>query len=190
MYDKKHEPMIDFLLNDINIFTKIALENLELARAQHLQANSAKSVNEHTNYIMQSRRYAIVSIVFSAFTLEAYINNYAARKGLEKHLDGLSFMNKWIEIPRLATGKEFQKNHKCYQDLDELKKLRNKLVHSKTMKLQEDDEIKVKQVGNDAYLFIHSAEKAVNTIFAVVKCLVELDSDERQYLSEGTTAKL
>jgi hypothetical protein len=179
--------MTDLLLNNINAFTKIAVENLELARMQRQQARSANSVNEHVAFIMQGRQYAMVAIVFSAFILEAYINNYAAKKGLKKHLDSLSFINKWIEIPKLATGKEFPKDQQCYSLLKELKRSRNELVHSKSKTLELENQADVKKIGDDVYVLVSRAEKAVETIFAVVKCLTEIDPEEKQYLSGPTT---
>ena len=179
--------MTDLLLNNINVFTKIAVENLELARMQRQQASSANSVNEHVAFIMQSRQYAIVAVIFSAFTLEAYINNYAARKRsnafFKEHLDNLDFVSKWVVIPELFTGKRFPKDKQCHQYLEELKKMRNELVHSKSKALQLENQDDVKKVGDDVYLLINSAEKAVETIFMMVKCLVEIDPDEKQYLS-------
>jgi len=185
--------MTDPLLNNINVFTKIAIENLELARIQRRQARSTKSVDEHVSYIMRSRQYAMVAIVFSAFTLEAYINNYAARKRsnafFKEHLDNLDFVGKWVVIPELFTGRRFPKDKQCYQYLEELKKLRNELVHSKSKTIQLEDEVEMKKVGDDVYSMINNAEKAVETIFMVVKCLIEIDPEEKQYLS-GFAAEL
>lgn len=175
------------LLNNIDVFTKIAVENLELARMQRHQAKSAKSVDEHVAAIMQSRQYAMVSIVFSAFALEAYINNYAARKRsntfFKEHLDNLDFVSKWVVISELFTGMRFPKDKQCYQNLEELKKLRNELVHSKSKTVQLENEVEMKKVGDDVYSMVNNAEKAVETIFMVVKCLIEIDPDEKQYLS-------
>jgi len=163
------------------------MENLDLARFYQQKVLSASSVNEHVEFLLQSKRYAIIAIIFSAFTLEAYINNYAARKGLEKHLKGLGFVNKWVEIPKLATGKEFPKDSKCFSFLEELKKSRNELVHSKSKTLELENQGDVKRIGDDAYSLVASAEKAVETIFAVVKCLTEIDPEEKRYLLGLTT---
>jgi len=181
--------MTDLFINEINTYTKIALENRDLARVQHWAAKGSNSVNDYVALILQSRQYAIVAIVFSAFTLEAYINNYAARKGLKNHLDSLSFINKWIEIPKLATGKEFPKGQQCYSLLENLKRSRNELAHSKSKPLELKNQADVKKIGDDVYSLISSAEKAVETIFAVVKCLTEIDPEEKQYLS-GTATEL
>lgn len=179
--------MEDLFLNEINTYAKIAMENRNLARIQQQKAKDANSVSEHVELILQGRQNAIVTIIFSAFTLEAYINNYAARKGLKKHLESLSFINKWIEIPKLATGKEFSKNHPCFQCLEELKKLRNELVHPKSKALQLENQADVKKVGDDVYSLISNAEKAVETIFVVVRYLTEIDPEEKQYLSGFAT---
>lgn len=179
--------MTDLLINNINVFTKIAVENLESARKQRHQAKGAKSVDEHVAFIMQSRQYAIVAIVFSAFALEAYINNYAARKRsnafFKEHLDNLDFVSKWVVISELFSNKRFPKDKQCYQSLDELRKLRNELVHSKSKTIQLEDKDEIKKIGDDVYSMVNHAEKAVETIFMVVKCLVEIDPDEKQYLS-------
>ena len=180
--------MTDLFLNEINTYTKIALENRALSRVKFQEARNATcSVNEHVALVLEGKKYAIVAIVFSAFTLEAYINNYAARKGLKKKLDGLSFVNKWIEIPKLATGKEFSKDQQCYSFLEELRNSRNELVHSKSKTLELENQADVKKIGDDVYSLANSAEKAVETIFAVIKCLTEIDPEEKQYLLRLTS---
>lgn len=115
--------MTDLFSNEINIYTKIASENRDFSLMKLQEARKVSSVNEHVSLVLEGRKYAIVAIVFSAFTLEAYINNYAARKGLKRHLDSLSFLEKWVEIPKLSTGKEFSKDQQCYSLLEELKEI-------------------------------------------------------------------
>ncbi len=146
--------MTDLFLNEINTYTKIALENRDLSRVKLQEARNANSVNEHVAFILESKKYAIIAIVFSAFALEAYINDYAARKGLRKQLEKLSFVNKWVEFPRLATGKGFSKNRECTSLLEELKRLRNELVHSKSKAFSIENEDQVKKMGDDVYLLV------------------------------------
>jgi hypothetical protein len=166
---------------------KVALDNLDLALISKQEANNTKSVEEHVARIIQARQYAFVSIVFSAFTLEAYINNYAARKRsnsfFKEHLDNIDFVSKWIIIPELFTGKPFPKDKQSYEYLIELRKIRNELVHSKSSTLNIENSADVEKVGNSVYEIIKSAEKAVKTISMVVKTLVEIDTTEKEYLS-------
>ena len=174
--------MTDLFLNNINVYAKIALENRNLSRVKFQEARNVSSVSEHVSLVLESRKHAIVTIVFSAFTLEAYINDYAARKGLKKYLNDLSFVKKWVEIPKLVTGKEFSKDQQCYSLLEELKNSRNELVHSKSKALSLENQADVKKIGDDVYSLAKSAEKAVETIFAVIKYLTEIDPEEKQFL--------
>ena len=84
------------------------------------------------------QRSAMVSVIFSALTLEAFINNYAierfSRSYFDNHLDKLSPVSKWIVIPKLITGNAIDTDGQPYERLKKLFKLRDKLVHYKTKK--------------------------------------------------------
>lgn len=81
------------------------------------------------------QRESMVVVIFSALTLEAFINYYGiinfSRKYFEKHFDKLNPISKWVIIPRLVVGQQLDTSEKTYELLARLFDLRNKLVHSK-----------------------------------------------------------
>lgn len=175
------------LINEINSLAGIAYENLAIANEFREKANNTGSIAEHTAFIVNGRRHAIVTIVFSAMALEAYINDYAVRKRssafFKSHLDNLDFLSKWVVISELFTGKKFPKEKQCFARLDRLKTLRNNLVHPKSKYLEIEDEKQVKELGESAYAIFADAEEAVETISMALKCLIEADETEYGYLS-------
>lgn len=111
------------------------------------------------------QRSAMVSVIFSALTLEAFINNYAierfSRSYFDNHLDKLSPVSKWIVIPKLVTGNEIDTDGQPYERLKKLFKLRDKLVHYKTKKkkvseMVEDEDWVTENHSVDALLAVES----------------------------------
>jgi hypothetical protein len=119
------------------------------------------------------------TIVFSALTLEAFINHYAIEKSslsyLKRHLDNLNPVNKWLIIPKLFTGKELDRNSQAFELLKRLFTRRNKIVHNKTK------EIKVKDYQNEAFerpeIMKGYAREALETVRQAVDALKELDKN-------------
>ena len=111
------------------------------------------------------QRSAMVSVIFSALTAEAFINNYAierfSRSYFDNHLDKLSPVSKWIVIPKLVTGNEIDTDGQPYERLKKLFKLRDKLVHYKTKKkkvseMVEDEDWVTENHSVDALLAVES----------------------------------
>jgi len=134
------------------------------------------------------QRSAMVSVIFSALTLEAFINNYAiehfSKSYLENHLDKLSAVSKWIVIPKLKTGDEVNTDGQPYEKLKKLFKLRDKLVHYKTRTMKvsemtEDDGWVTEDHGENALLTVESIlnELAVIDTSVDTDWLVEAKSD-------------
>ena len=95
-------------------------------------------VDFHCAKNAEIQRAAMVSVIFSALTLEAFINNYGiehfSRSYFDNHLDKLPAVSKWIVIPTLAVGKEIDSDSQSYEQLKRLFKRRDRLVHYKTKK--------------------------------------------------------
>lgn len=176
------------LINNVNPFFGVALENLDLARECRRRANEARSTQEHGNLIVKGRQYAFVTIVFAAMTLEAYINFYSARKRtrsfLKKYLDFRNFVVKWVIIPELFTGVEFPTEQHFYQSMVDLKKLRDGLVHSEPFVLDLNDEKAAGKLGDSVYETFTQAEEAVQTVLDVIRWLTEVDPEEWRYLHD------
>jgi len=117
--------------------------------------------------------HMLITIIFSALSVEAFINDYAIRrfskKYFEKYLDKLSIISKWIIIPRLANGTQLDPGSKAMEELDWLIKKRHRLVHYKT-KMVDSGDVKLSH-----FLWPIEAERAVNTVISVVLALNEID---------------
>ena len=118
-------------------------------------------------------QHALVVIIFSALTLEAYINNYAinqlSRNYLTKYLDKIDLLSKWVVIPRIITGEQLNPGSKPVQDLSQLITLRNKLVHYKSRKIGID------KIKESDFLWEYDAEKAIRTVKNIVLKLKKID---------------
>ena len=81
--------------------------------------------------------HGFVTVAFSAFALEAHINEYGSRRltatYFERFLDKLDTTSKWIVIPRLVCGKEIDRDSQAFQHLVELFRFRNKISHPKAI---------------------------------------------------------
>jgi hypothetical protein len=116
---------------------------------------------------------ALIVIVFSALTLEAYINHYGinrlSRNYFSSYLDKLDLLAKWLVVPRLVTGEKLDPGSNAMQDLSWLVSLRNRLVHfkSKTMTVEE--------IKESDFLWHEDAERSVRTVKRVVSLLKRID---------------
>lgn len=93
-------------------FYEIALEGLK--RAKRLEKLAERSIRkmklteDDKNYSARMTGFAelgsIVSVVFSALSLEAFINDYASQRlsksYFDNYLDKLDLVSKWVVIPR------------------------------------------------------------------------------------------
>lgn len=115
--------------------------------------------------------------MFSVFALEAHINRIGhdrldSKEWKKRERDRIR--DKWLEFPKLISGKTFDKNSQLYKDFDEIVKLRNYLVHFKDYEYQE---FVAHPCGNDVigtyeHINVKNAELAHNTANGM---MVELD---------------
>jgi hypothetical protein len=143
--------MTDYARFDsITIFSEIARENYKSFRGDleeyerlnrvlsTLTQDDDQAECQHNIYTIMHRlgKAGVVIIIFSAFTLEAYIYDYAARKlsdsYVHKYLDKLDVVSKWIIIPHLVTGKPFPVGTRGIELLRDLTRERNSIAHSKS----------------------------------------------------------
>jgi hypothetical protein len=118
---------------------------------------------------------ALVVVVFSALTLEAYINHYGisrlSRNYFSNYLDKLDMIAKWIVIPKVVTGKQLDSGSAAMQDLDWLVTLRNKLVHYKSKK------VAVNNIQTSDFLWYEDAARAVQAVRRVTAALKGIDPE-------------
>jgi hypothetical protein len=119
------------------------------------------------------QRHAMVVVVFSALTLEAFINYYAidnfSKSYLNNYLDKLDPVSKWIVIPKLVIGRQIDTNGQAFQKLQQLFKLRNQLVHYKA-KIRPITEIR-----ETDWIREEDAEDAIQAIWKIMEELSKLD---------------
>jgi len=105
-----------------NDYFKIALDNYKNIEKLKKEHDSIQKRIEHKKEISAKEfdllaekqdamgQLAIVVIIFSVSSLEAYINHYAisrlSKNYLKNYLDKLDLLSKWIVIPRIITGKQ------------------------------------------------------------------------------------
>jgi hypothetical protein len=173
----------DFWVNEVNVFMQLAEENLE--RAIIWRDKMTQTATDHLEYghcIRQARMYALATIVFSALTVEAYINDYALRHFSKKffaaRLDTLSTLNKWVIIPHLVTGQGYPVARQGYQELYKLISKRHEIVHAKTSKLPPPGKEFEDFVTTHVYDTISYAESAVRVPSLAVTDLISIDPDE------------
>ena len=118
---------------------------------------------------------ALIVIVFSAFTLEAYINHYGisrlSRNYFSSYLGKLDLIAKWLVIPRVVTGEQLDPGSQAMQDLSWLVALRNRLAHFKSKM------ITVEEIKESDLLWHEDAERALNTVKGVVSLLKRIDAE-------------
>ncbi len=161
--------------------------HLEISKTQHYyeiacQANSqaqeyakkrigrlpagTNEIEELLSYSKVVYNQSTIAVVFSAMTLESFINEYSIKslpKNIFKnHLDKLSLLSKFIITPKLNGGSEMNTDCQEYQDLNWLIKLRNDLVHFKFKSY--DVQMLTKDIINKNYIWEEHSERAVNCI--------------------------
>lgn len=94
-------------------------------------------------YYEQRERSAAIAVTFAGMAIEALLYDYAAQRltdnFVKDNLDKLDVKQKFLIYPLLICQKQPDKGGKAYASLHELVKLRNRLVHFKSVpfKLEE-----------------------------------------------------
>lgn len=159
--------------------TYCKIQNLKREHDQFQRSLKGKKISDDDVSFLASKNDAIgelalIVIVFSAFTLEAYINHYAinrlSRNYFSNYLDKLDLLAKWLVVPRVVTGKMFDPGSRAMQDLSWLVSLRNRLAHFKSKT------ITVEELQESDWLWYEDAKRAVKTVKRVVSLLDRIDS--------------
>jgi hypothetical protein len=134
------------------------LENASsLADLGHLSEKQLISKDKLDQFFSHEARQKIMfyrmSTLSLAFACEAYINQYGAdRLGTSEFesFDRLPVEDKWIVIPKVATGRTFDKGSEPYQTLKRLITTRNDWVHHKASLLCVEPGVSSKTIGKVA----------------------------------------
>jgi len=171
-------------------FSRIAIDSLHKALSTKKQIDALRDSEPPKYRKLSDLHYNWLSsflscIVFTAFTLESYINGYGVRRLTESYfrdyLDKLSLEGKWTVILKLVTGQSIT-GTKGHQLLKKVIKARNLLAHDrpKHKKLvgKEDVETVVRYYdgGKDLSKEVDPWE-AVKTIVLLDQRLKDIDDE-------------
>lgn len=136
---------VEKVLAHHRLYFAIASERLSeaLSQGRKLQDLKLKPIEAYDELEADIQQSVVVSVVFAALTAEAFINHYAFAKltgsYFKNYLDKLDLRVKWIVIPRLVTGQFLDPGSQPIQRLAHLVKLRNDLVHYKTIDITREE---------------------------------------------------
>ena len=166
------------------------IQELKREHDQFQRSLEGKDMSDDDAAVLASKNDAIgelalIVVVFSAFTLEAYINHYGinrlSRNYFSNYLDKLDLLAKWLVIPRVVTGKKLDPGSHAMQGLSWLVSLRNRLSHFKSKT------ITVEEIKESDWLWHEDAETAVRTVKRVVSLLKRVDPKaETDWLDQET----
>jgi len=160
------------------------IQELKREHDQFQRSLNGKEMSDDDVAVLASKNDAIgelalIVIVFSAFTLEAYINHYGinhlSRNYFSRYLGRLDLLAKWVVIPRVVTGEKLDPGLQAMQDLSWLVSLRNRLAHFKSKT------IAVEEIKESDWLWHEDAERAVRTVRGVVSLLERIDPKAETY---------
>lgn len=117
----------DIVINNYSLYTEMK-KSLKNTSSQALYDMAVSSI---------MHQYAIQIIVFSALSIEAFINDYLLRYLDENYftlIDNYDIKSKLLIGIKMITDKDFPKDGASYSYFSKLISLRNKLVHCKSIK--------------------------------------------------------
>ncbi len=186
-------------------FYSLAKNHLELCKTAQKRINSVQDSHIDSGFNQQEDerdiqsliapllyevdKNAIATIVFSAFSLEAYIFDYGAsnisKSYVDKYLDKLDLVAKWIIIPKLINdGNGISTSCHALEELRFLVKLRNDFVHYKC---------ETKQLGTEIRPLVHfdDAARAIKVVPALLDKLKSIDPGiDTDWLADDTIYRL
>ena|SRR2546425_421944 len=182
----RFEDVFEIPLTKHGEFYQIALEGLTRAKGLgrlHDKRQRKKMLTDvDTEYLARMNGLielaSIVAVVFSALTLEAFINHYASERlsksYFENYLGKLDLVSKWIIVPRLVHRKQLATGSHAMNSLRWLVTLRNSLVHYKS---------KVKRISeldwHKDWVSIEDAIKSCDAVRILIHELKKLDKGVR-----------
>ena len=122
---------------------------------------------------INAREYSIISIIFSALTLEASMNDIGITclgKEFFEELDQLNLCRKYLLFAKLLSkeGETFDKSKEPYEKLKTLSKLRNDLVHYKSF-FEKIEANKIEETKLEKFLNSKVAESFFQAIEKILR---------------------
>jgi len=177
------------LINQFSYFYEIAIEHFvklqKLTKKREKlrkRLQDAKNPEDLEDELFRNEKEidkeVILVIVFSALTLEGFINDYGfkfvfSQKDFERFEKYPVICKLWI-FPQIKTGKWINTKDFPLQDLLNLFSLRNRLVHSKTKRVSIG---KLMQKTANIFFKEKEAKNAIQTLRKTISFLKELDSE-------------
>lgn len=187
-------------IGNSSFYRDIAMENYYQVNELNAQLIPLKTQREFTKssdessvleyQIMKFERmmemHATTTIIFSAMALEAFIYDYAAINLTDSfakdHVDKIDFSSKWIVVPQLVTGNPFPKERQGFQQLKELIKLRNDLIHYKSTKVTS---ARLEQLASQETDLLAFAYKGIQAMDNLGKDLNSIDPNANAHFQLG-----
>ena len=157
---------------------------VEGKRRINTYAYMAMSANNSLNCAMNNERGSFYqfmsSLIFSAFTLEAYMNHIGIKR-IEywKEIESIRYMDK-LKILYLNSGLEFDKSKRPIQTITQLVKFRNLMAHGKSENISGSKEIstptldpgtEVVETEWEKFCNCKEAKRALNDVKEIVETL-------------------
>jgi len=129
---------------------------------------------EFASYV---HKEAIITVVFSTMTLEAFINEYgilaSSRSFFQNYLENLNLISKFIVLPKINNKPELETDKQEFQDLKWLINLRNDLTHFKMKEKSVQKIDMTTPINQKDFITEEHARKAINTAKNVINILDE-----------------
>lgn len=122
-------------------FTYFDISEKEFSKSITIKQQWEQESDEQVRSKLEGQHFeaGVKTILFSALSVEAGINDYASWQlgdgYFDKHLSSLDVLSKWVVIPRLVCGKSIDKSGPAYSALKKLIRARNDLAHNKSRNL-------------------------------------------------------
>ncbi len=178
------EEDFEFQINYYEKYYSIAKRHLlqiddNIKRSDQITLKTKEDEHKQAELNHKIERDAIVTIIFCALTLEAFINSIAiantSKSYFDSYLDKLNPISKFVVIPKLFTGREIDRKGKAFELLKETFKKRDKLVHFKSRTWKTSDLISVEIIDE------YNAKRAVQSVELILgemkKFLPKMDFD-------------
>lgn len=181
MMDKKKRVSVAGDSLEYALETLRASGSAETLYPEHRHRRGSLTKHEARVFGRENRlRYARTSVLFAAAAAEAYANHFIAQQfnGADADaLDRLSTVNKLRLAPWLILGKElFARDRQPLQRITELFRLRDELMHPKSVLLAPDE--RLESVNSKAEERVHP-EAAARYVLAVADTAVKLTTLHR-----------
>lgn len=155
-----------------------------ISNSKELEELNNKIVDEDTYYQHteecikkenELQKNCIITITFSAMSLESFIYDYSASvlgdSYTSNYIDKLDVISKWVIVPKMITGKEIPRDERCFELLKQTIKLRNNFIHSKSKEFNLEKAVAQLESSDIEQMVLH----AKDSVDVITKLAIEID---------------